>query len=56
MRKRKERGIFKVENRLTKEDSQGIRAADELIEHVSVDSFNGVDQLSIVFISEPLIE
>lgn len=41
---------------LTEEDCQRIRAANQLIEHVAVDSFDGVDQLPIILVGQPLIE
>ena len=41
---------------LTKEDGQGIGAANQLIQHVTIDSFDGVDQFSIVLVCQPLIK
>lgn len=41
---------------LTKKDGQGVGAANQLVEHVAVNSFNSVDELPIILVGQPLIE
>lgn len=41
---------------LTKKDGERVWSAYQLVEHVTVDSLDGVDELAIVLVGQPLIE